>query len=184
MSNQFLGQITMFGGNFAPKGTALCNGQSMTINQNQALFALLGTTYGGNGQTTFALPNLQSQLPNHFGQGPGLSPYVQGQTGGTTAVTIGQTTMPTHTHTLNATTAAATSATMVNGDSVNMLPATPTVQGGLFYANPNANPGITPRILAASTMSTVGGSQAHTNLMPSLCITFIIALQGIFPSRN
>jgi microcystin-dependent protein len=184
MSNAFLGQITMFAGNFAPKGTALCNGQLMSIQQNAALFALLGTTYGGNGQTTFALPNLQSQLPIHFGQGSGLSNYVQGQTAGTTAVTITQSTMPQHNHTLNATTADATSATMVNGDNFNMLPAKPTVTGGLFYANPNANPGITPIALAASTAGTTGGSQPHNNLMPSLCITFIIYLQGIFPSRN
>jgi microcystin-dependent protein len=184
MSNFFLGQISMFGGNFAPRGWALCNGQLLPISQDTALFALLGTTYGGNGVNTFALPNLQSQLPIHFGQGTGLSPYAQGQTAGTTAVTISQSTMPQHVHALNATTAAATSPTMVNGDNFNMLPATPTVTGGLFYANPNANPGITPTALAASTVGTTGGSQPHSNLMPSLCITFIIALQGIFPSRN
>src|SRR5215831_359601 len=118
MSNAFLGQITMFGGNFAPRNTALCNGQTLPIAQNQALFALLGTTYGGNGQTTFALPNLQSQLPVHQGQGAGLSSYSLGQTGGTSNVTIDQTTMPTHNHTFNATTADGTSATIAN----NLLP--------------------------------------------------------------
>src|SRR5580704_12433175 len=101
MSNAFLGQITMFAGNFAPKGTALCNGQTMSIQQNAALFALLGTTYGGNGVNTFALPNLQSQLPIHQGQGQGLSNYSLGQTAGTPSVTINQTTMPAHTHTFN-----------------------------------------------------------------------------------
>src|ERR1700693_2766888 len=105
MSNVFLGQISMFGGNFAPRGFALCNGQTLPITQNAALFSLLGTTYGGNGQTTFALPNLQSRLPVHQGQGPGLSNYVMGQTGGATAVTINSTTMPAHSHTFNATTA-------------------------------------------------------------------------------
>src|ERR1700730_13809598 len=99
MSNAFLGQITMFAGNFAPRGTALCNGQTMSIQQNAALFSLLGTTYGGNGQTTFALPNLQSQLPIHQGQGPGLSSYPIGQNGGVPNVTIGQPTMPPHSHT-------------------------------------------------------------------------------------
>src|SRR5260370_29015169 len=112
---------------FAPKSWALCNGQTLPINQNQALFALLGTTYGGNGVNTFALPNLQPRLPIHQGQGSGLSPYTLGQTGGTQNVTIDQTTMPAHNHTLNATTAVATAATIGN----TLLPAAPPVSGGL-----------------------------------------------------
>jgi len=186
MSNAFLGQITLFGGDYAPRGTAMCNGQTLAINQNQALFALLGTTYGGNGQTTFALPNLQSQLPVHQGQGPGLSSYVLGQTSGVPSVTIAQATMPTHTHTLSATQTIATTATIAN----NLLPGQPTVATAPaspeFYANPpqGGQPPLIPHPMAAAACSTVGGSQPHTNLMPSLCITFVIFLQGIFPSRN
>ena len=182
MSNAFLGQITMFAGNFAPKFTALCNGQLLAIAQNQALFSSLGTTYGGNGQTTFALPNLQSRLPIHQGQGQGLSPYTLGQTSGVQNVTLDQTTTPTHTHTFNATDADPTSASIAN----NLLPAAaPVVNGtaGLFYAFPGAV-ALSFVSMAAAAASTTGGSQPHTNLMPSLCISFIIYLQGIFPSRN
>jgi microcystin-dependent protein len=181
MSNQYIGQITMFAGNFAPKGTALCNGQTMSIAQNTALFSLLGTTYGGNGINTFALPNLQSQLPVHQGQGPGLSAYNLGQTSGVPAVTIDQPTMPQHTHTFNATTADATSAAIAN----NLLPGKPNVPNATndFYAVQN-NVGLNFVNMAANAAGTVGGSQSHTNLMPSQCITFFIALVGIFPSRN
>ncbi len=186
MSNQFLGQITMFAGNFPPRGTALCNGQLTPINQNQALFSLLGTTYGGNGTTTFALPNLQSQLPVHFGQGPGLSNYDQGQTSGTPSVTIDQSTMPTHTHTFNATTTPAVSPSFDPTMLPAAAPVAPAVPGWLLYAFNNGNPVLTlvPHPMKPGVASTIGGSQPHTNLMPSLCITFVIALQGIFPSRN
>ena len=180
MSNTFIGQISIVSFNFPPKGWALCNGQLLQINQNQALFSLLGTTYGGNGQTTFALPNLQSRLAVHQGQGPGLSPYVMGQTSGTTTVTIDQTTMPTHTHTLNVTTASASAAAIAS----NRLPATPTVVGAAFYAVSQSPPAPALQTLAAAACGTAGGSQPHTNLMPSLCLTFVIALVGIFPSRN
>ncbi len=186
MSNAFLGQITMFGGNYAPRGTALCNGQILSIAQNTALFSLLGTTYGGNGINTFALPNLQSQLPLHYGQGPGLSPYNLGQTGGASTVTLTAATSPTHIHTLSATQTVATTATI--GTSV--LPGQPTVATApaqpAFYAFQGAPPlpTLVPHPMAPAACSTVGGSQAHNNLMPSLCITFVIFLQGIFPSRN
>jgi len=179
MSNAFLGQITMFGGNFAPRGTAFCNGQLLSIQQNAALFSLLGTTYGGNGVTTFALPNLQSQLPVHRGQGPGLSNYVMGQTDGTSAVTIDQSTMATHTHVLQATKSDATNAAIAN----NLLPAKPTVANANFYIL-QGSPLDVPEVLNAAVCGTTGGSEPHTNLMPSLCISFIIYLQGIFPSRN
>jgi microcystin-dependent protein len=182
MTNAFIGQISMFGGNFAPRFTAFCNGQILAIAQNQALFSLLGTTYGGNGQTTFALPNLQSQLPVHQGQGPGLSNYTLGQTAGTPNVTIDQTTTPAHNHSLSATTADATAATIAN----TLLPAKPTVANAFFYAvpMPSPNPPLLPQTLAAGTCGNTGGSQSHTNLMPSQCVSFIIYLQGIFPSRN
>lgn len=181
MTNVFLGQITMFGGNYNPRGYAFCNGQTLPIAQNQALFSLLGTTYGGNGTTTFALPNLQSRLSVHQGQGPGLSPYVLGQNGGVPTVTIDQSTTPTHTHLLTATTANASTATIGN----TVLPAQPTTGNPPeFYANSQAGALLDFHPLNAAACAVVGQSQPHTNLMPSLCITFIIALQGIFPSRN
>jgi microcystin-dependent protein len=186
MSNAFLGQISMFSGNYAPRNTALCNGQILSIAQNTALFALLGTTYGGNGQTTFALPDLRSRLPVQVGQGQGLSNYNLGQNGGTPNVTIDQTTTPTHNHTLSATTTIATTATI----GTTVLPGQPTVAISpatpAFYAFQGAPPlpTLIPHPMNAAACSSAGGSQSHTNLMPSLCISFIIYLSGIFPSRN
>src|SRR6266403_384658 len=182
MSNAFLGQISMFGGDFAPKATALCNGQTLPIAQNQALFSVVGATFDSNGVTTFALPNLQSRLPIHQGQGQGLSSYALGQTAGTPSVTIDQTTLPQHTHVFSATTTNATSASIAN----NLLPGVPNVPNATndFYAVLINPPGLTFVQMAAAAAATVGGSQPHTNLMPSLCITFIIYLQGVFPTRN
>jgi microcystin-dependent protein len=179
MSNYFLGQITMFGFGFAPKNWALCNGQTMSIQQNAALFALLGTSYGGNGQTTFALPNLQAALPLCEGQAPGLSSYVLGQVGGNANVTLLQNQLPQHNHTFNATKTNASSATLPGS-----LPATPTVGSPPgFYAVTGSLP-LTFVPMAAGACSTVGQSQPHSNLMPSLTINFCIALTGIFPSRS
>lgn len=183
MASPYLSQITMFGGNFAPKNYALCNGQSMSIQQNQALFSLIGTTYGGNGVTTFQLPNLQSALPMSFGQGPGLSNYTQGQVGGVTAVTLTPPLVPSHQHFMMATKTPAATATAI---STSVLPGAPPASGGSLYANPPTGslPPLLPQTLAAATCSTIGGNQPHTNMMPSLCITFCIALNGVFPSRN
>jgi microcystin-dependent protein len=179
MSSFYLGQITMFGFGFAPKGWATCNGQTMAINQNQALFALLGTSYGGNGVTTFQLPNLQAALPICEGQGSGLSSYVLGQVGGNANVTLLQNQLPTHGHTFNASKTNAVSATLSG-----QIPATTTVGTPPgFYANPGSPPLIFVP-LAAGACGTAGSSQAHSNLMPSLTINFCIALTGIFPSRN
>jgi microcystin-dependent protein len=184
MSNAFLGQITLFGGNYAPRHTALCNGQILPINQNTALFSLLGNAYGGNGQTTFALPNLQSQVPIHQGQGVGLSSYNLGQNGGFQSVTLDQTTMPPHLHNLSASTSAAntTGVSIAN----NLVPGRPSAANAELYANPQQQGQslLIPHVMNANSVSTVGGSQPHSNLMPSLCITFVIFLQGIFPSRN
>jgi len=182
MSNVYVGQITMFGGNFAPRGFAFCNGQLQSIAQNQALFSLIGTTYGGDGVSTFALPNLQSRLAIHMGQGPGLSNYVIGQSGGAPSVTLSTATTPAHTHTLVATVGPANTGSVGSG----VLPAT---TGGVanveFYATPvQGQPALTPVAMNSGVCSNNGGSQPHSNLMPSLCISFVIALQGIFPSRN
>lgn len=181
MSSFYLGQITMFGFGFAPKGWAMCNGQTMAINQNAALFALLGTSYGGNGVTTFLLPNLQAALPVCEGQGAGLSSYVLGQVGGNANVTLLQNQLPSHGHTLNASKTNAVSATFSG-----QIPATTTVGSPPnFYSTSGAPPlNLNFVSLAAGACSTVGQSQAHSNLMPSLTINFCIALTGIFPSRN
>jgi microcystin-dependent protein len=184
MAQPFLSQILMFGGNFAPRNYALCNGQTLPIAQNQALFSLLGTTYGGNGQTTFQLPNLQSCLPMSFGQGPGLSSYSLGETGGSPTVTLAQNDVPPHVHQFMASTSAA--ATTSQAPASNLVPGTPSVTGAELYANPpqGGQPSLIPHPMAAAAISTQGQTLPHTNLMPSLCITFAICLIGAFPSRN
>jgi microcystin-dependent protein len=165
MAEPFLSEIRMFSFDFPPKGWAFCNGQFLPINQNQALFALLGTTYGGNGQTTFALPNLQGCVPIHSGNGHNL-----GEKAGASSVTITQQTMPQHTHSVNATTD--------NGDALN-----PT--GNVFSAMSNAYRSPDNLIaLRSDTLTTVGGGQPHNNMMPYLVLNYCIALQGIFPSQN
>ena len=168
MATPFLGEVKMISWNYAPKGWAFCNGQFLPINQNQALFSLLGTTYGGNGQTTFALPNMQGRVPIHVGQA-----FVQGQEAGEVAHTLTTSEMPAHNHMLNATTNKATTATP--GAALVLAQST---GANLYAAASNATP-MDPR-----ATSNVGGSQAHTNQQPYLVINFIIALQGIFPSRN
>ena len=173
MSEPFLGQIRMFAGNFAPRGNAFCMGQILSIAQNTALFSLLGTTYGGNGQTTFALPDLRGRIPIHQGQGPGLSNRSLGQTGGIEQVTLTVNQIPPHSH-------PAKSAT--GGNAVN--PA-----GNYFSTDPGGNSaGYHTAHDGSSLSNTVvglaGGSQPHQNLQPFLGISFIIALEGIFPSRN
>jgi microcystin-dependent protein len=165
MSEPFLSEIKIVSFNFPPKGWALCNGQLLPINQNQALFALLGTTYGGNGQTNFALPNLRGRTPISFGSGHNL-----GEAAGSTAVTINIQQLPTHTH------AAMASAT--NGNQP-IVPNSLLAAANNLWTNPSGLTTITPQ-----TVTSVGGSQPHNNMMPYLVLNFIIALQGIFPSRN
>lgn len=183
MSNVYMGQILMFAGNFAPRNFAFCNGQLLSVSQFQALFALLGTTYGGNGTSTFALPNLQSRLAMHYGQGPGQPPYALGTSAGSPSVTITTSTMATHTHTLNASTAPANTISVGSG----VLPAVPsgTNPPYTFYASEQPPlPKLDPEPLAPGVCSTFGGSQPHANVMPSLCVSFVICEFGIFPSQN
>jgi microcystin-dependent protein len=181
MSQPYLAQITMFGGNFAPRGYALCNGQLLSIQQNAALFSLIGTTYGGNGVNNFALPNLQSALPLGFGQGYGLSNYNLGQMGGAPSVTLQGPQVPAHTHNFMASnSASATTKPSVTGN----VPGTPPASGALLYATPPGTPPLQPMALGAASCSVVGNNQPHSNLMMSQCISFCIALQGVFPSRN
>jgi microcystin-dependent protein len=183
MTSPYLGQISMFGGNFAPSGWAFCNGQLLSISQYTALYSLIGTYYGGDGQSTFALPNLISRLPIHVGQGIGLSYYSLGQVGGVTDVTLTMATMPGHNHPLNATTAQATTGTI----GTTVLPGKPfsSTENLLFYAaQGQGQPALTPVAMAAGACGFNGSNLPHNNMMPSLCITFIIALTGAYPSRS
>jgi microcystin-dependent protein len=163
----------MFGGNFAPRGWALCDGQLLAVSQNDALFSLLGTIYGGDGRTTFGLPDLRGRLPIHAGQGPGLSNRQLGSKSGTETETLTVAQIPAHDHDMFASTEAGN--TMSPGSS--FLANTGRVR--MYRATSGTN--VT---MHANTLANAGGSQGHTNLMPSLCVNFIIALVGIYPSRT
>ena len=166
MAEPFLGEIRIMSFNFPPKGWAFCSGQFLPINQNQALFALLGTTFGGNGQTTFALPNLQRRTPIHAGNGHGL-----GNVGGSSSVTLTASEMPQHFHVANA--------TPNDGNTTNP-------NGSLLGTTTVATytPAQSLVAMSPTTVTSVGGSQAHNNMQPYLVLNFCIALQGIFPSIN
>jgi microcystin-dependent protein len=172
MSEPFIGQIMLFAGNFAPRGWAFCNGQLLSIAQNTALFAILGTTYGGNGQTTFALPDLRGRVPVGPGQGPSLPNYNLGEQGGANSVTLTTAQMPAHTHAASAATGSGTSATPANNVWAG------SSQRDAIYAS---TPGTT---MHPAAISAVGNSQPHENMQPYTAINYIIALEGIFPSRN
>jgi microcystin-dependent protein len=172
----FLGMITIFGFNFAPRGWAFCAGQILSIQQNTALFALLGTTYGGNGQTTFGLPDLRSRVAIGMGQGPGFSNYVIGQTGGTENVTLLSQQMPAHTHTMMG---SADAQTVGNVSGSSLGSAARGASSGTIYA-----PGTTNQVPMGSATTPAGGNQPHPNMQPYLTVNYCIALEGIFPSRN
>jgi len=172
MSEPFVGEVRMFAGNFAPRGWAFCDGQLLAVSQNDALFSLFGTIYGGDGRTTFALPDLRGRIPIHAGTGPGLSPRRLGSKAGPEQVTLTVNQLPSHTHTYNASTTAA------SGNSPN---------DALIGDSPSLDvfAGAAPSVdFATQAITAVGGSQSHTNLMPFLCIHFIVALFGIYPSRH
>jgi len=170
MGTPFMSEIKILSFNFPPKGWAFCNGQLLPINQNQALFSLLGTTYGGNGQTTFALPNLRGRIPIHMGNG-----HTQGEASGSTAVTLSQQQMPAHTHMLQASSSEGnTPLPFANGTGTVLAALPPKI-----YGAPS-----NPTTLHPSTVTNLGGSQPHNNMMPYLVLNFCIALQGIFPSTN
>lgn len=171
MAEPFLSEIRLMSFGYAPQGWAQCNGQLLPINQNQALFSLLGTTYGGNGQTNFQLPNLQGRTPIHKGNG-----FTLGEAGGTQTHTLTINEIPAHTHTLNAI-APSNNATNTNLTSNNFL--SNSAPAEMYTSNPKS---LTPAI--SGTLAAGGGSQAHTNMQPYLVINFCIALQGIFPSQN
>ena len=174
MSEPFIAEIRIFAGNFAPRSWAFCNGQLLPVAQNTALFSLIGTTYGGDGRTTTALPNLEGRAPMHPGRGPGLTSRRLGQRGGVETVTLTEAQMPNHTHTMRA----------VGADPGDVTTPTSNTSfarssGGNAYSlnQPNA-------IMAEQMLPSAGGSQAHNNMQPYLTMNFIIALQGLYPSRS
>jgi microcystin-dependent protein len=180
MPESFVGEMILFAGNFAPTGYALCNGQLLSIAQNTALFSILGTTYGGNGTTTFALPNMQGRLSIGEGNGPGLSSYVIGQAAGEETHTLLTNEMPGHSHTLTADVNGTTQGTDVPGATVLL---------GSGYANEANTPPESVYSTDAPTLTSGptglgGGNQPHDNRMPSLVVNWCIALFGVFPSRN
>ncbi len=179
MATPFIAEIRMFAGTFAPRGNAFCNGQLLSIAQNTALFSLVGTTYGGNGQTTFGLPNLQGRAPIGAGQGPGLANQTLGQSSGLAAVTLIASQIPQHGHTLTAGT--------VSPQNPAQQTATPGPTAFLGLSGPNSTYSdvATPaQQFHPSALGSTGSSQPHENMQPYLAINFIIATQGIYPSRN
>jgi microcystin-dependent protein len=184
MAEPFLAQIVMFGGNFAPRGWAYCDGQLLPIAQNTAVFSLLGTTYGGDGRTTFALPDLRGRLPMHPGSGPQLTPRQLGQKSGSESnvLTVGQ--LPAHGHQLDpAVSVARMSVSAAVGDQTSPVGHVPAVanDGESNYAEAG---GEENQIGVSGSTADAGGGQPVNNLPPFLCVNFIIALQGVFPSRN
>lgn len=172
MSDPFVGEIRMFGASFAPAGWAFCNGAPQAISQNDTLFQLIGTTYGGDGQNTFNLPDLQSRVPMHAGTGPGGTTYTLGERAGVESVTLSTQQIPVHNHAFVASTDSATQIAGTNG-----VVAAAVAQAYLFAAPPDAS-------LNANMVGPAGGSQPHDNLQPYLAITFIISLFGLFPRQS
>jgi microcystin-dependent protein len=173
VADPFVAEIRIFPFNFAPTGWAFCDGQILPISQNTALFSLLGTTYGGDGKSTFALPNIRGSAPMHPGQGPGLSDYDLGQTGGSETVTLLQSEIPAHTHQMRAATLDPANVKLVNPNASFGIS-----RGGPIYQDTGDVQ------LAPEALSPAGGSLPHNNLMPYLTLTFCIALQGVFPPRG
>lgn len=172
MGEPFIGEIRMFGGNFAPAGWAFCNGATIPISENDALFTLIGTTYGGDGQETFALPDLQGRIPIHAGQGPGISQnYQLGEKGGVESIALTSQQLPVHNHLFQASMAAANSQSPTNQILAQ------SAQRAIYYE------ATTTTNLAPNALSPDGGGQPHENMMPFTCITFIISLFGVFPQQ-
>ena len=173
MAQPYVGEIRMFGGSFAPAGWMFCEGQLLPISENETLFYLIGTTYGGDGESTFALPNMASRVPVHMGNGPGGTNYALAQMAGTEQETLTVQQIPTHSHPLLASTSAA---------QLSPTGAVPTVPSGGQGLRPYNNVATPNTTLNPSSVVPTGGSQPHTNTQPFLCVSFIISLFGIFPS--
>lgn len=176
MSTPFIGEIRLFGFGRVPIGWKACDGSVQPISDYPTLFTLIGTTYGGDGESTFGLPDLRGQIPLHWGQGPGLSAYTPGEFGGSEHITLVPSQMPAHTHGFLATTAAASSGTPSASVELGAL------SGDTMYVTDLA--GTTPAAMSASSTSATGGTQPHDNLMPTLTLQYCIATDGIFPQHN
>ena len=174
MSEPFIGEIRMVGFNFAPRGWALCNGQLLSIASNNALFSLLGTIYGGDGRTTFALPNLQGRVPMHYGSGAGLSPRLIGEAAGQEAVSLTEAQLPAHTHKARA--------SSLKGNTNSPVGRVWSKDAGVQSATYTSN--AADADMAAGAIAPAGGGQPHNNMPPYLAVNFIIALQGIYPARD
>ena len=183
MAEPFISEIRMFGGNFAPVGFAFCEGQLLPIAQYEALFSLIGTIYGGDGQVTFGLPDLRGRLPMHKGQGPGLTPHTEGELSGAENVTMIQANLPPHQHSLNATGNPGALAGGGSGDTPagNLFAGSATDENYSPVANAN---GVMAPMQVTGTTGPVGGGQPLSITQPFLTVSFIIALEGIYPSRN
>jgi microcystin-dependent protein len=175
MADPFVAEIRIFPFNFAPKGWAWCDGQLLPLSQNTALFSLLGTTYGGNGKSNFALPDLQGRAPMHPGQGPGLSLHDLGETGGSETVTLLESEIPAHSHAMSA------NAFPANVQAPSNARSLAESTGGVAYKPPGGAPIAT---MSPDAIAPAGGDQPHNNLMPYLTLYFNIALQGVFPPRG
>lgn len=174
MSEPYVGEIRMFAGNFAPRSWALCDGQLLAVADNDALFSLLGTIYGGDGRTTFGLPDLRGRLPMHMGSGPGLSPRIMGRKLGSESVGVSANQVPSHNHEMRAATIPGTQNVPTGG----LLASSPSVR--IYRPQPPAGSNLASDAIGPSA----GAAQPHSNLMPFQCVNFIIALFGIYPSRN
>ena len=174
MSEPFIGEIRMVGFNFAPRGWALCNGQLLSIASNNALFSLIGTYYGGDGRTTFALPNLQGRVPMHYGSGAGLSPRLIGEAAGQESVSLTEAQLPAHTHKARA--------SSLKGNTNSPVGRVWSKDAGVQSATYTSN--AADADMAAGAIAPAGGGQPHNNMPPYLAVNFIIALQGIYPSRS
>jgi microcystin-dependent protein len=175
VSSPFVAEIRIFPFNFPPRGWAFCNGQILPISQNTALFSLLGTTYGGNGQSTFALPDMQGNVPMHPGQGPGLSLHDLGEIGGSQTVTLLESEIPAHSHTVKA-------ISSVGNRSTPAANSLSRVTGSIPFVPGNPLPPLVA--MSSSSIASSGGDQPHNNMQPYLTLNFCIALQGVFPPRT
>lgn len=174
MADPFVAEIRIFPFNFAPTGWAFCDGQLMPLSQNTALFSLLGTTYGGNGQSNFALPDLQGRAPMHPGQGPGLSLHDLGETGGAETVSLLESEIPSHTHTVS----------VSAGDAYGQSPASEMLANGIGGIAQYAAASGQQTSLSPNALAPAGGDQPHNNMQPYLTLNFCIALQGVYPPRS
>jgi microcystin-dependent protein len=184
MSDSYIGEIRIFSGNYAPDNWHVCDGSLLSVLQYEALFGLIGATYGGNGVTNFALPDLRGRAPLHMGQGPGLTSYLPGAQAGVETVALTPTTTPAHTHGFNATNSPANTGSPANAYLANTSAVTVSKVALLTFDTPNDTPAPAPQLLNPNAVAAAGNSQPHNNLMPSLGLTMMICLFGVYPEQS